>query len=99
MAPFHAPQPGLAFYIPKILFGSGRLICAFSSFWVSRKSTDGPRPGDMITRPCDIRLAQRVMLLTLMWPTRCCLRPAALLATSGFLIFGAVLLGSVSLSS
>ncbi len=94
MAPFMRRNPVWPSTFPKILSVLA-IICCLLILLGFEKSTDGPKDGDIdYTRLGDYKVGQAVMLLTLMVAYALLLRPAGfLLATSGFLIFGAVLLG------
>lgn len=94
MAPFMRRNPVWPSTFPKILSVLATICCLLILLGFE-KSTDGPKDGDIdYTRLGDYKAGQAVMLLTLMVAYALLLRPAGfLLATSGFLIFGAVLLG------
>ncbi|MFT4620868.1 MAG: putative tricarboxylic transport membrane protein [Sulfitobacter sp.] len=94
MAPFMRRNPVWPSTFPKILSVLA-IICCLLILLGFEKGTGGPKEGDIdYTRLGDYKIGQAVMLLLLMVAYALMLRTAGfLLSTSGFLIFGAVLLG------
>lgn len=94
MAPFMRRNPVWPSTFPKILSVLA-IICCLLILLGFEKNASGPKDGDIdYTRLGDYKVGQAVMLLALMVAYALLLRPAGfLLATSGFLIFGSVLLG------